>query len=109
MPARATPPASCTTRRAGSRPRPRPRSTCPGRHAVTDAPADDVSNAPKFHKDRSAYVAALQRWFASQHPEATDVRVGDIDIPAATGFSNETVFFDVDWSEGGEGRHERFV
>ncbi|MCU1372723.1 MAG: hypothetical protein JWO68_9 [Actinomycetia bacterium] len=71
--------------------------------------ADDVSNAPKFHKDRSAYVEALRSWFARQHPEASDVKVGDIDIPAATGFSNETVFFDIDWSEGGEARHERFV
>jgi aminoglycoside phosphotransferase (APT) family kinase protein len=71
--------------------------------------ADDVSNAPKFHKDRSAYVAALQTWFAGQHPDATDVSVGDIDIPAATGFSNETVFFDVTWREGGESRSERFV
>ncbi|MCU1486355.1 MAG: hypothetical protein JWN67_3101 [Actinomycetia bacterium] len=76
---------------------------------MTATSADDVSNAPKFHKDRSAYVAALQTWFAAQHPEAIDVAVGDIDIPAATGFSNETIFFDVSWAEGGEARSERFV
>jgi aminoglycoside phosphotransferase (APT) family kinase protein len=76
---------------------------------MTATSADDVSNAPKFHKDRSAYVAALQTWFAAQHTEATDVAVGDIDIPAATGFSNETVFFNVSWTEGGAARDERFV
>lgn len=65
--------------------------------------------APKFHKDRSAYRDALDAWFRKQRPEATDVVVGEIDIPVATGFSNETVFFDVDWTEGGEARHERYV
>ncbi len=59
-------------------------------------------NAPKFHQDRSHYQPALQRWFSARRPEAGDVRVGGIDIPAATGFSNETVFFDVDWTEGGD-------
>jgi aminoglycoside phosphotransferase (APT) family kinase protein len=70
---------------------------------------EQVSNAPKFHKDRSEYGVALQKWFAAQRPAASDVRVGGIDIPSATGFSNETVFFDVDWTEGGTERHERFV
>jgi aminoglycoside phosphotransferase (APT) family kinase protein len=73
------------------------------------AQVEEVANSPKFHKDRSAYVEALRSWFARQHPEASEVKVGDIDIPAATGFSNETVFFDVDWSEDGQARHERFV
>src|SRR3954447_1394154 len=76
---------------------------------MSDTAADDVSNAPKFHKDRSAYATALETWFAAQHPEATDVHVGGIDIPAATGFSNETIFFDATWSEGGHARAERFV
>lgn len=76
---------------------------------MTDVAGDEVSNAPKFHQDRTAYVEALRSWFARQRPDATDVSVGDIDIPAATGFSNETVFFDVDWTEGGAARHERFV
>ncbi len=73
------------------------------------APIEQVSNAPKFHKDRSHYGPALEQWFAKQRPAAADVRVSGIDIPAATGFSNETVFFDVDWSEGAVAHHERFV
>lgn len=71
--------------------------------------AEQVSNAPKFHKDRSGYGPSLERWFAAQRPEASQVKVSGIDIPSATGFSNETVFFEVDWTEGGEARHERFV
>jgi aminoglycoside phosphotransferase (APT) family kinase protein len=68
-----------------------------------------VTSAPKFHQDRSAYAAALAGWFASRHPAAADVVVGAIDIPSATGFSNETVFFDVDRTEGGTAHHERYV
>ena len=79
--------------------------------AVPSAATDhnDVSNSPKFHKDRSGYASALQTWFQRQRPDASDVRVGNIDIPSATGFSNETIFFEVDWTEGGEPRHERLV
>ena len=72
-------------------------------------PLDQVSNAPKFHHDRSHYGGALERWFAKQRPGATDVRVSGIAIPSATGFSNETVFFDVDWTEDGGSRHEHLV
>lgn len=72
-------------------------------------PPEEVSNAPKFHKDRSHYGPALERWFAAKRPEVSDVRVSGIDIPAATGFSNETVFFDVVWSEDATSRQERFV
>jgi aminoglycoside phosphotransferase (APT) family kinase protein len=70
---------------------------------------EDISNAPKFHKDRSAYGEALRTWLARQRPEAKDVEVGDIDIPSATGFSNETVFFDAGWTEGGEVHRARYV
>ena len=73
------------------------------------APMEQVANAPKFHKDRSHYGAALGRWFAMQRPHASGVRVSGIDIPAATGFSNETVFFDVDWIEGANAHQQRFV
>jgi len=76
---------------------------------MTAVPLEDVSNAPKFHKDRSAYASSLATWFPRQRPGATDVAVSGIDIPSATGFSNETVFFDVEWTEDGEARHERFV
>ena len=70
---------------------------------------NSVASSPKFHQDRSAYAAALAGWFASQRPAAGDVSVSGIDIPAATGFSNETVFFAVDWTEAGTSHHQRFV
>ena len=70
---------------------------------------DEVSNAPKFHKDRSHYGPALEGWFAAQRPGASDVSVRDLEIPAATGFSNETVIFHLDWSEGGSTHSDRFV
>src|SRR5438270_607354 len=69
---------------------------------------EQARSAPKFHTDRSAYGAALQTWFERQRPEASDVKVSNIDIPVSTGFSNETVFFEVDWQDGGA-QHERFV
>ncbi len=54
---------------------------------------DAVSSAPKFHKDRSSYGAALQGWLTRTVPGATDVEITDLEIPVATGFSNETVLF----------------
>jgi aminoglycoside phosphotransferase (APT) family kinase protein len=74
--------------------------------ASTDS---EVLGAPKFHTDRSTYADSLRSWFASRRPEARDVAVTNIDIPVNTGFSNETVFFDADWREGGSDRHHRFV
>ena len=70
---------------------------------------DDVSSAPKFHTDRSHYGPAFERWFASRYPERGDVTVTDIDIPVSTGFSNETVFLDLSWTEDGADRAERYV
>jgi aminoglycoside phosphotransferase (APT) family kinase protein len=70
---------------------------------------EEDNHAPKFHKDRSAYGEALTRWFESERPEAQNVDVSGIDIPVATGFSNETVFFDVAWAERDERQSSRFV
>ena len=70
---------------------------------------EQVSNSPKFHKDRGHYGPALEKWFASQREGATDVRVDGIDIPASTGFSNETVFFRASYREDGRDRTQRFV
>ena len=41
--------------------------------ADEQAAVEQVSNAPKFHKDRSQYGVALQAWFSKQRPAATDV------------------------------------
>ena len=70
---------------------------------------EDSSNAPKFHIDRSNYSEGILRWFQDSHAEHKNVEIAGIDIPVATGFSNETVFFNVT-SDTEQGRHEgRYV
>ena len=68
-----------------------------------------ASQAVKHHHDRSHYAAALEQWLSRHNSRATDVRVDGIRIPSATGFSNETAFFEADWTEDGQHRHERYV
>jgi aminoglycoside phosphotransferase (APT) family kinase protein len=78
---------------------------------VSESPesTEDVSSAPKFHTDRSHYGPAFERWFAGRYPNRSDVAVTDIDIPVSTGFSNETVFLDLSWTEAGDSHAERYV
>ena len=65
--------------------------------------------APKFATDRSHYGPALEAWFARRFPGWSDVAIDDIDIPVATGFSNETVFCTVTRTVDGVRSDERFV
>lgn len=71
--------------------------------------SEELSSAPKFHTDRSHYGPAFEQWFASRYPQRTDVSITDIDIPVSTGFSNETVFLDLAWTEGSESHAEKYV
>jgi hypothetical protein len=76
---------------------------------MTDTNTDDsISNAPKFHKDRSSYGDSLRGWF-EKTAGWSEVRITDLQIPIATGFSNETVVFSAEWREGGEHHAERLV
>jgi aminoglycoside phosphotransferase (APT) family kinase protein len=77
--------------------------------AGSEATDEELSSAPKFHTDRSHYRPALEQWFARRHPGRADLTVTDIDIPVATGFSNETVFVDLAWTEAGDDHRERYV
>lgn len=72
-------------------------------------PDEELSSAPKFHTDRTHYGPAFERWFTDRHPSRRDISVTDIDIPVSTGFSNETVFLDLSWTEDGAARSERYV
>ena len=47
----------------------------------------------KAVRDPESYREALDGWMRQQLPEADGLRVPDVDMPRATGFSNETVFF----------------
>ncbi len=71
--------------------------------------ASETANAPKFHKDRSAYGAALAGWLARVIPGAADVEITDLNVPVATGFSNETVMFTASWTADGARHTERLV
>lgn len=66
------------------------------------APGKAVDD-PQRHRQR------LEDWMRRQRRDAADLRVVGIDMPRATGFSNETVFFDVAAREGGEEVVRRYV
>lgn len=68
-----------------------------------------ASNAPKFRTDRSHYAAAFERWITKQYPNRSDIKVANIDIPVSTGFSNETVLFDISYTENRHEQTERLV
>ena len=68
-----------------------------------------TATPPKAVRDPESYRAALDLWMQGQHPELANLRVRDVDMPTATGFSNETVFFSLSYEEGGVARTERRV
>jgi aminoglycoside phosphotransferase (APT) family kinase protein len=51
-------------------------------------------------RDLAEARRALTGWLAAQHPHS-DPWVSDVDAPAFTGFSNETLLFDAAWTEDG--------
>lgn len=42
----------------------------------------------------------IERWMAARRPEHPDLAVSELTQPAGTGFSNETLLFDVSWRQG---------
>ena len=64
---------------------------------------------PKAVRDPESYRAALDRWMRAQHPELEALCVHDVDMPTATGFSNETVFFSLRHEDESGVRTERRV
>jgi len=60
-------------------------------------------------RDPGSYQLALQAWMRAQNPAAEALEVHDVDMPQATGFSNETVFFTARWRERGESCQQRYV
>jgi aminoglycoside phosphotransferase (APT) family kinase protein len=63
----------------------------------------------KAVRDPESFREALEVWSRGQRPDSTDLRVHDVDMPRATGFSNETVFFSATYKEGGAEQTERLV
>ena len=55
-------------------------------------------------RDPEATRKTLVEWLARKLPGARDVEITALEIPQASGFSNETFLFDALWREGGEQR-----
>lgn len=70
----------------------------------------DADEAPtKAVQDPETYRESLDAWMESQQPEVEGIRVHDVDMPRATGFSNETVFFSATGKEAGRETTRRYV
>ena len=63
----------------------------------------------KAVQDPETYRASLDQWMTAQQPEVEGLRVHDVDMPRATGFSNETVFFSATGNEAGRPATRRYV
>lgn len=73
-------------------------------------PESESEEAPrKAVADPEVYRESLDAWLKKQKPQVDGLRVHDVDMPRATGFSNETVFFSASWKEEGAAKTERFV
>jgi len=70
---------------------------------------EPAGHAPKFTTDRNHYGPALEAWYRSQFADRDDATITDIDIPVATGFSNETAFFTAEWSDRDGDHRQRYV
>ena len=51
----------------------------------------------------------LRDWLATKLPDARDLRVSGLAAPQSSGFSNDTLLFDLEYREGGESRREPLV
>lgn len=59
--------------------------------------------------DPETYRESLDAWMQTQVSEAENLRVHDVDMPRATGFSNETVFFSTTASVAGVASTRKWV
>ena len=59
--------------------------------------------------DQEGYEIALKNYLSREEPEASNLKIVELDIPVATGFSNETIIFTAQWEEEGKDRTEKFV
>ncbi len=53
-------------------------------------------------RDLEATRTQLESWFGERLPEAKAIRVGELSGPGATGFSGDTLMFDLHYEEGPE-------
>jgi aminoglycoside phosphotransferase (APT) family kinase protein len=60
-------------------------------------------------RDPDATRERLAAWLATQMPEARDLQVLNLASPSATGFSSDTLLFDLEWRENGTPRTQALV
>ena len=59
--------------------------------------------------DQEGYESALKNYLSREKPVANNLEIIELDIPVATGFSNETIIFKAQWEEEGKEHSEKFV
>ena len=59
--------------------------------------------------DQEGYESALKNYLSREKPTANNLEIIELDIPVATGFSNETIIFKANWEEAGKEQSEKFV
>ena len=62
-----------------------------------------------WERDLVAARAKLAGWLARALPKATELELSELVAPQASGFSNETLLFDLAWREDGRHRKESLV
>lgn len=60
-------------------------------------------------RDPETTRAGLRSWFTRLRPAASDVEVALLPSPRATGYSSETILFEIVWSEKGEARRGEYA
>jgi len=60
-------------------------------------------------RDVDATSAQLTAWLRAKLPHASDVAIGEIDLPSGSGFSNETLLIEAAWREDGRATGARLV
>ena len=62
-----------------------------------------------WQRDLEADGKKLESWLCRRIPAASDLRMSALVSPKTSGFSNETLLCDVEWTEDGERRKEPLV
>lgn len=68
----------------------------------------DIIVAPET-RDLDVLSGELAVWLAQQMPDASDIRVDNLDYPRGAGMSHETILFDMHWTEAGQQRSQGLV
>ena len=62
-----------------------------------------------WKRDFDADGKKLLAWLRGKLPDATDLEMTPLEQPGSSGFSNETLLFELSYREGGEVRHRKLV